>query len=37
MKPIIPVSKNWIFKTFLSMLEAVLLNNDTRETLAKKE
>jgi len=36
-KPIMPVTKQWIVKTCLNLFESLLLQEDTRESLAKKE
>jgi dynein heavy chain len=36
LKPIVPTSKVWQFKSFLNLFEALLLNCETRETLIEK-
>jgi len=36
LKPIVPTSKVWQFKSFLNLFEALLLNGETRETLIEK-
>ena len=37
LKPVIMVTKNWIFRSCLSLFESLLLKNDTRDSLLKKE
>jgi Dynein heavy chain AAA lid domain len=37
LKPIVPTSKVWQFRSFLNLFEALLLNGETRESLAEKE
>jgi dynein heavy chain len=37
LKPVLPISKNWLYRQFLVLFESLLLKEDTRETLLKKE
>jgi|LauGreDrversion4_2_1035121.scaffolds.fasta_scaffold54647_5 dynein heavy chain len=33
---VIPATKNWIYRSFLSLLESLLLKQDTRDSIAKR-
>ena len=37
LKPVIPVTQNWLVRSFIKLFESLLLGKDTREGLAKKE
>jgi hypothetical protein len=37
MKPVVPISKNWLYRQFIVLFESFLLNDETRESLKKKE
>ena len=37
LKPIVQVSKNWQFNSFLNLFEALLLDGETKESLIEKE
>lgn len=37
LKPIIPVSQNWSYRSFLNLYESLLLGQNTRESLEQKE
>ena len=37
LKPVVAVSKNWIFRGFLNLYEALLFGNDTRESYLEKQ
>ena len=36
-KPVIQISRNWVFRTFLSLFESFLLKSETRDSMGKKE
>ena len=37
LKPVVPVSKNWQFNSFLNLFESLLLDGETKESLLEKE
>ena len=37
LKPVLAVSKNWVFRSFLNLLESLLLENETKESYMEKE
>ena len=37
MNPVVPISKNWLFRQFLVLFESLLLKDETRDSLKKKE
>ena len=37
LKPVLAVSKNWLFRSFLNLFEALLLDIDTKESYLEKE
>ena len=37
LRPILPVSKNWQFNSFLNLFESLLLDGETKESLIEKE
>ena len=36
-KPVLAVSKNWIFRSFLNLFESLLLDEDTLESYNEKQ
>lgn len=36
LKPVITVSKNWLFRSFLNLFEALLLDTETKESYIEK-
>ena len=37
LKPVLAVSKNWLFRSFLNLFESLLFDKDTRESYLEKE
>ena len=37
LKPVLSVSKNWLFRSFLNLFESLLLGDDTRESYIEKQ
>ena len=37
MKPVVPISKNWLYRQFLILFESLVLKDETRDSLKKKE
>ena len=37
LKPVINVSKNWVFRSFLNLFESLLLDHDTMESYLEKQ
>ena len=37
LKPVLGVSKNWLFRNFLNLYESLLFDADTRESFLEKE
>ena len=37
LKPVLSVSKNWLFRSFLNLFESLLLDTETKESYLEKE
>ena len=37
LKPVLSVSKNWLFRSFLNIFESLLLDTETKESYLEKE
>ena len=37
LKPVLSVSKNWLFRSFLNLFESLLLDSETKESYLEKE
>ena len=37
LKTVVPVTRNWMLRSLLSLFESLLMKNETRDSLSKKE